>query len=805
MNYFRNRKHLLQRVSCLFLSLCILVSSAVAAPAPVKVKPAVQLKAQPFALQDVRLLPSRFTQAMEINKEYLLKLDPARLLWPYYDRAGIPVKGERYGGWEKKDVVGQTTGHYLSALALMFASTGDAEIKRRVDFMVDEIAMVQKKHGNGYAGPVRTVVWSNTFDGTIEVGKWALGTGYVPWYVLHKTYAALIDAYLFAGNTKALKVVCAFADWAKKNTDTLSDEQFQDMLRCEYGGMNESMANLYAITGNKDYLDLARRFNHKSIIDPLAEKRDELKGKHVNTQLPKLIGVARLYELTGDERYATIARYLWEQVINKRAFVQGGIELQEHFFGEGEECDHLGWNSAETCSVYNMLKLTREIFGWEPEAEYMDYYERALYNQILGSQDPDSGGMTYFYSLKPGHFKIYSTPFDAMWCCVGTGIENHSKYGDTIYYHNDKDLWVNLFIPSILKWEEKQLSVKQETKFPEEDTTTLTISTKKPQKFAVNIRVPYWAFSGADVRINGKKQKVKAKPQSYLTLSRTWKDGDTISVRLPMSVHVYRARDKENLIALLYGPTVLAGELGREGMPENDNVNHNKTHSNMLPPPVPVLLTDGKNPAKWVKRIKGPGLKFKTVGVGKPNDVTLIPLYDMHHQRYTVYWETMTKGEWRARPKLSPTRVNAEKLAPGVAYTYYEGAWKNLPEFGKLSPVKKGVADSFDISAKNQKDNFGFVFSGYLKIDTAGDYSFGINSDDGCRMKIGGKEIVFQDGIGIFAAKPCRPITMKPGYYPIEVSFFEGMGGEHLEVNMYGGSSDGWQRIGKDQLYRNKQ
>jgi len=278
--------HLIHKSSWLLLFTYMLVVSAVAAPESTKVKPPVSVAAEPFALNDVRLLPSRFKQAMEINEEYFLKLDPDWLLWPYYDRAGMPVKGERYGGWEKKDVVGQTTGHYLSGLSLMYASTGDPELKRRIDYMVSEIAAVQKKHGNGYAGPVRPEVWSNTFDGTIEVGKWALGTGYVPWYVLHKTYAGLIDAYVLAGNTQALDVACAFADWAKKNTDTLSDEQFQKMLECEHGGMNESMANLYAITGNKDYLDLARRFDHKSIIDPLAEKRDELKGKHVILSCP---------------------------------------------------------------------------------------------------------------------------------------------------------------------------------------------------------------------------------------------------------------------------------------------------------------------------------------------------------------------------------------------------------------------------------------------------------------------------------------------------------------------------------------
>jgi len=263
------------------------------------VEPAVPIKARPFSLGRVRLLDSPFKKAMEINKAYLLKLDADRMLWPFHDRAGLPAKGERYGGWEQRDCVGQTSGHYLSACSLMYASTGDQEIKKRVDYLVSELAKVQQKHGDGYAGAIRTEVWKKTFSGNIEVHQWGLGGGYVPWYVLHKTYAGLIDAYVHAGNQQALDVARTFADWAKKGTDNLDDEQFQKMLRCECGGMNESLANLYSLTGNKDFLALARRFDHKVIIDPLAERKDELEGKHVNTQIPKIIGAARLYELAG--------------------------------------------------------------------------------------------------------------------------------------------------------------------------------------------------------------------------------------------------------------------------------------------------------------------------------------------------------------------------------------------------------------------------------------------------------------------------------------------------------------------------
>ena len=596
--------------------------------------------ARPFPLSQVRLLDSPFKQAMELDKAYLLKVEADRMLWPFHHNAGLPPKGQRYGGWAQKDCVGHEAGHYLSACALMYASTGDEEIKKRVDHMVSEIAAVQQKHGNGYAGPVRTEVWDKLFAGQIKVGGFNLCTGYVPWYVLHKSYAGLLDAAVNAGNKQALEVVRAFGDWAKKGTDKLDDTQFQNMLGCEFGGMGEALANLYALSGNKDFLALARRFDHKTILDPLANKQDELDGKHVNTQLPKIIGAARLYELTGDERYATIARFFWDRAVNARSFAPGGVDLKENFKAAGTEAPHLDANSCETCAVYNMLKLTRYLFGWQQDPTYMDYYERALYNHILGSQDPRSGGFTYFYSLKPGHFKIYSTPFDAMWCCVGTGMENHAKYGDTVYFHDDKTLWVNLFIPSELVWKEKGMKIRMETRFPEEDTFILKVAAEKPQTLAFKIRVPYWANQGAQVKINGQEQAVVAKPQSYLTLARTWKSGDEIRVRIPMSLHLYRARDDKGLAAIFYGPLALAGELGREGMPESDCSNNQKAHSNDPAPPVPVLALNSENLSTRIQPVRNESLKFRTVNAGKPTDVSLIPLYRLHHQRYTVYWRT---------------------------------------------------------------------------------------------------------------------------------------------------------------------
>jgi len=800
-----NRKT--RKTKTMWVSILVPAILAVGCPLLFAAEPTSVVKAQPFPLDRVTLLDSPFTKAMEVNRAYLHKLDPDRLLWPYHERAGMPTKGERYGGWAKRDCVGQISGHYLSACALMYASTGDEELKKRLAYMVAELAKVQAKHGNGYAGPVRPEVWKATFSGQFKVGQWGLAGGYVPWYVLHKTFAGLMDVYTCTGNEQALEVARKFADWAKRGTDNLSDEQFQKMLQCEHGGMNEAMANLYALTGNRDYLALARRFDHKRAFASLEAERDDLQGKHANTLIPKIVGAARLYELTDEKRYATIARFFWDRVVEKRSYAQGGVDFHERFRAAGAEAGKdgkfLSWDSCETCCVYNMLKLTRHRFGCQPDARYMDYYERALYNHILGSQDPASGGKTYFYSLKPGHFKIYSTPFNSMWCCVGTGIENHSKYGDTIYFHNGDTLWVNLFIPSELAWEEKGVTVRQETGFPREETTTLTVSAKRPRKFALRVRVPFWAKEGAEVRVNGKKVKSEAEPQTYLSLSRTWKDGDKVEVRLPMSLHLYRARDDESRVVVMYGPLVLAGALGREGMPENLCCVSNSKYSGDPDPPVPVLVTEAKDPDSWVKRTGGKDLEFRTQNVGRPEDVSLIPVGLLHHQRYTVYWKTMTPKEWKARERISvePVKVAKDKLKPGLAYEYYEGTWKQLPDFSALKPVKEGVSADIDLSPKQRNDNFGLVYTGFLKVAKAGRYCFALKSDDGSRLWIGGQKIVDHDGLHPATVKVGPFLPLKTGYYPLKLHYFENIYHEGLEVLWYSGSGSGWQRLPSDALF----
>jgi DUF1680 family protein len=602
-----------------------------------KITPPVSLSASAFAIEDVRLLDGPFKRAMELDAQYLLKLEPDRLLSRFREYAGLKPKGEVYGGWENAGVSGHTLGHYLSACSMMYASTGDARFRKRVDYIVDELSACQKANGNGYVAaiPDGKRIFAEIAAGKITSMGFDLNGGWVPWYTLHKLLAGLLDAHRYCGNRNALRIAAHLADWAIATTANLDEEKFQRMLACEHGGMNESLAELYARTGDPRYLALSRRFHHKAVLDPLAEQRDCLPGLHANTQIPKIIGVARRYELTGDKTDRTIAEFFWDTVVHRQSYVTGGDSDGECFGPAACLSDRLGETTTETCNTYNMLKLTRHLFAWHASAKYADYYERALYNHILASQDPDTGMMCYYVPLKPGHFKTYSTPFDSFWCCVGTGIENHSKYGDSIYFHDADGLFVNLFIPSVLKWQCKGLTVRQETKFPEEDTTHLTFSCREPVEMAVRVRYPGWAQSGIIVEVNGSDVPVSSHPGSYVTVRRTWQTGDCLEVKIPMSLRWESMPDKRNRAAVLYGPIVLAGDLGSD---ENKDA----------PLTVPVFVTDGMPIAEWCKLVPGHALTFRSDGTGHPSDVTLIPFYKMHHRRYSIYWDLYTSDEWRS-------------------------------------------------------------------------------------------------------------------------------------------------------------
>jgi DUF1680 family protein len=616
-----------------------------------EVKSAVTVSLEPFPPGQVRLLDGPFKQAMELDAHYLLSLDPDRLLSWYRKEAGLQPKAPVYGGWESTGLAGHTLGHYLSACSLMFASTGDIRFQNRVKYIVSQLAECQQANGNGYlaAIPGGKEVFGKVARGEINTQGFGLNGGWSPWYTIHKELAGLIDSYSLCNDAQALVVATNLANWVDATTTNLSDAEWQQMLVCEYGGMNEGLANLYALTGNPRYLELSERFYDHAVLDPLAEGQDDLSGRHSNTQIPKIIGLARLYELTGDEHYGDTAKFFWNRVAQHRSFVFGGNGDGERFFSEDHFAKHLSAATAETCCTYNMLKLTRHLFEWQPDASDMDFYERALYNDILASQDPETGMFVYLMPTEPGGFKVYSTPENSFWCCVGTGMENHAQYGDSIYFHDDESLWVNLFIPSEISWPEKHVVVRQETKFPEHDTMRLTLKCDKPERLALKIRWPSWAET-MSVRVNGRKQKISGEPSSYVTIERKWNDNDRVDIQLPMKLHTELLPGTTNMVALLYGPIVLAGDLGTNGMPADIYVTDQTKYVKWPAPAVPVLVADDVATLLAGVYPTDKALVFQTKNLGKPNDVTLVPMYEANHERYNIYWTVENPAEWKAHP-----------------------------------------------------------------------------------------------------------------------------------------------------------
>jgi DUF1680 family protein len=603
----------------------------------------------PFPLTDVRVLDGPFLEAQKRDEAYLLKLEPDRLLHNFRVNAGLKPKAPVYGGWESVPMwadiraQGHTLGNYLSAASMMYASTGHDELKQRVDYIVGELKECQDAGKTGLicAFPDKDAQILNMVAGRRSVG--------VPWYTLHKIMAGLRDAYLYCENPVARDVLVRLTDWAGNVTKDMTEEQFQRMLNTEHGGMNEVLADVYTFTNEPKHLALAERFCHKAVLVPLSEGRDTLNGLHSNTQIPKFIGFERLYQLTGNPQYHAAAGFFWKTVTGTRSFATGGNGDNEHFFPINQFARHLSSaKTMETCCSYNMLRLTRILFAGDPAAAYGDYYERTLFNAILGSQDPDTGMMTYFQSTRPGYLKLFCTPFDSFWCCTGTGIENHAKYGDSIYFRgrsngpHDDSLYVNLFMASTLDWKEKGITLRQSTSFPETGKTRLEIKADSPQRFAMNIRHPAWTQS-ASVSVNGSIAAVSSNPGSYIELKRQWKNGDVIEVEMPMELRAELLPGTTDTMAVTYGPIVLVGALDHSVKTGEDLHANERTIGQPFNIPIDVPTFGGER-AGIPRKIKSAGapLTFRTEGLGTPGDVTLIPYYKMTHQHYNMYWKIQT-------------------------------------------------------------------------------------------------------------------------------------------------------------------
>jgi DUF1680 family protein len=597
---------------------------------------APRLKARPFDLLDVRLRPGIQLTGLETNRRFMLGLDPDRLLHMFRVTAGIPSSAEPLGGWEAPDneLRGHFTGHYLSACALMWAQTGDAAVKARGTSMIAELAKCQSKNGNGYLSAFPTELFDR-----LKAGQrvWA------PFYTYHKIMAGLLDNWTLANNSQALDMVRGMAIWVREYARDVPDDQWQRMLNVEFGGMNDVLYQLATATEDAQWAELAHRFDHEKIFGPLAVGRDELNKVHANTNIPKVIGATRRYERTGEDRSRAIATFFWDDVTGKRSYATGGTSNDEEWQGEpGQLAKAIGPYSQETCVTYNMLKLTRTLFGWSPDARYADFYERAYFNGILPTQHPVDGEKAYYTPLAPGYWKLFGAPNAGFWCCHGTGVENFSKLADSVYFHDDDGIWVNLFVPSEVSWKEKGVRLVQETRFPEGDTTSLTVRAAKPTRMALRIRVPYWIGEGGWAKLNGRQLDAFAGPSSYLVVDRTWRDGDRLEARLPMRLHAHPMPDDSSVQAVMYGPLVLVGRMGTEGItPANRRAEPTKPrtvpeYKDPSPPPAPQIRASSDDVTSWVAPAAGKTLEFTTRG--QVQSMTLVPLYRLFDERYVVYW-----------------------------------------------------------------------------------------------------------------------------------------------------------------------
>ncbi len=588
---------------------------------------------KPFPLDQVKLIDGPFAHANKACAEYLLTVEPDRLLHSFRKHAGLEPKGKIYGGWESAGLAGHSLGHYLTACSQEYASTKDARFKAKVDYIVKELVECQKVRPDGCisAIPNGDKAFSEVQKGDIRSGGFDLNGMWAPWYTHHKVLAGLLDAQALTGNKQAIGVAEKFADWAISITKDLNAEQWQRMLGCEYGGINDALAELFYRTKKQKYLDLSRKFYDNRVLDPLAKGENSLPGKHSNTQIPKIIGLSRLYEVTGESKDQRTARFFWETVVRHHTYAIGGNSNGEYLGPPDKLNDTLSSNTAETCNTYNMLKLTRHLIEWEPKAEYADFYERAHLNHILASQNPSNAMMTYFMPLVSGARRNYSNPFNDFTCCHGSGMENHTKHADSIYFHAGKDrLFVNLFVPSQLNWKEAGVKLTQTTQYPLDGK--VEIAFESGSSFELAIRHPGWAKQPVQVMVNGKEAAQSKNPSSYIFINRAWKKGDKVTFSLPMDLRTEAMPDNPKRVAVMYGPLVLAANLGSGRGPW---------------PRIPVLVTGSKTVDQWLERVPGKNLKFRTTGIGRPSELTFQPFYTLNTERYATYFDIFSDEEWQ--------------------------------------------------------------------------------------------------------------------------------------------------------------
>jgi DUF1680 family protein len=601
---------------------------------PRATKGAARTPAQPFELRAVRLRPGPVLDALEVNRRFLMAQDTDRLLHTFRLTAGLPSAAAPLGGWEAPDneLRGHFTGHYMSACALLAAQTDDAALRSRGISVAGELARCQAAIGTGYvsAFPV------DLFD-RLRAGQPA----WAPFYTLHKIMAGLFDTWQLSGDAGSRATLLGLARWTERWVQPLNDAEMARVLEREYGGMNELLYNLAGATADPRWHALAQRFNRRRILAPLAAGRDELQGLHANTTIPQIIGAARGYEVTGAPQLRQAAETFWQTVAERRSYCTGGTSNGEHWNSPpGMLAHELSGYTEESCCTYNMQKLTRHLFAWTADLRLADYYERALFNGILGVQHPADGDKLYYLPLEGGYWKLFGTPLQDYWCCTGSMAESFAKLGDSIYFHDDDGVYVNLFIPSELHWAARGLRLVMETRFPQEDSLRLTVRSARPQRLVLRVRVPYWS-GPATAQLNGAGLTTAMIPGSWLTLEREWRDGDELTLRLPMRLHTASLPGDVNLQAVMYGPLVLAGRLGTEGL-DAATLRAPPTRPRTVPEypgaaaSVPVITAASPDPQSWLEPVAERALEFRTIGQARA--LTLVPLNSIFDERYAVYW-----------------------------------------------------------------------------------------------------------------------------------------------------------------------
>ena len=630
----------------LFLTMAAFVATCAFAQLPTRI--------ETFPVSNVRLAASQFKKNQQADISYLLGLDADRLLAPYLKGAGLTPKADNYTNWENTGLDGHIGGHYLSALSYMYAATGNKEIEARMDYFLTELQRCQDAAGNGYLGgvPNPKQIWGDIAKGDIRAASFGLNDRWVPLYNIHKIYAGLRDAWLLAGRQQARKMLVRLTDWMIQEVSQLSDAQIQQMLVSEHGGLNETFADVAAITGDKKYLRLAHQFSDERLLKPLLEGRDILTGMHANTQIPKVIGYKRIADLEGLNDWDRAAAFFWDVVIGQRSVSIGGNSMREHFNPTDDFSALLASEQGpESCNTYNMLRLTKMLYQTSADKRYMDYYERALYNHILSIMNPVQGGFVYFTPMRSGHYRVYSQPQTSMWCCVGTGLENPARYGEMVYAHRGNDLLVNLFVPSTLTWND--LTVSQWNDFPRQPSTDLTLNMKKRRSFKLLVRQPSWC-DGMTVTVNGQSVNTSV-DNGYLVIDRQWADGDKVHVDLPMHLCAERTPDGKPQYSFLYGPVVLAAKTGtdrQDGLFADDSRGGHIAGGPQLPlTQMPAVIGTPDDILTHLQPVDRKPLTFTLTGLNLPQtpSVTLVPFYQLYECRYQIYFPLYSTAEWTAK------------------------------------------------------------------------------------------------------------------------------------------------------------